>query len=684
MNMTPIQSRLFEYIDGVLWVFMKAIKEAGLSDGYYKNLNCEGSDKTRLHPQNKKVILVRYDAISEANQQKIIDRFGSHPADFVVREPIRNMITSTIAANQFFLSHRYGDNKMLPIRRVRQYSRACDILEMLKRVEESRNKLIKDLGIPVPTFYDHLEAIISEEKRNGDKESYDGANQLHARFPGSYMKLRAKLDAYKKEGYSCVMEKNLGNANNLKVATDDARDFLLQLIKDGRQFSDVMVAMMYNVKASEQGWKQITPPTVQKWRKDNEAEITPFRYGAAAFNERYIKQVPGMRPSAPMYLVEHDDNNLDLLFQDPDGGQFNRYVAIVVADSFCDLVLGKSVIMADTPETWQVQHAYIDAMYYIRSLTGSWYMPHELKADKWRSKALTPFYTKLAKHVPPAHGNKHRGYIEQLFGSELWKNGLKLVSQGNYNGNNMTAKFRGFNVDTLEQSLKDKSRPMIGEEAELQIEQFFYLLRNMPDVKRTDMNALSKEQKWLQAWNAMPEEQRRPITDEQFLLTFGITHTPKHKDTIRITNRGVEPQINNVNYSYELPELWMYNKLRGADVQVIYDPYDMSRVVVTNHDDIRFVAKTNTMVPRALKDHYTGSRTYLNALLAEKKEMVQKVADTHSKRKLINVNHAQAILQSGGVLPKEIKNGVEQKALEQFEQERENYLDENNDFSKFL
>src|SRR5690606_31207449 len=110
---------------------------------------------------------------------------------------------------------------------------------------------------------------------------------------------------------------------------------------------------------------------------------------------------------------EHDDNNLDFLYKGEDGSQFNRYVSIVVTDSHCDLVLGKSVIHGDTPETWQVHHAYLDAMYYIRSLTGGWHMPHEFKADKWRSKSLAPFYTKIAKYVPPAHGNKHRGYIEQ-------------------------------------------------------------------------------------------------------------------------------------------------------------------------------------------------------------------------------------------------------------------------------
>lgn len=659
--------------------------EAGLSEHTLIKAKQRGSSSWLIinDPEDARKLLIGYEKLSEINKHKITARYGN-PYHYIAHQPIRELITATPAARQFFLSYRYNDNKMLPLRRVNQYSRACDILELIKRVDESRNKIVKELGISVPEFYNHIKAIIQEEQKNGESETYDGGNQLYARFPWHYVSLREKVNEYMEAGFSCVIDKAYGNNGALKVKTDDARDLLIELLKNPLQYNDVLITMLYNTKAEENGWETITPPTVQKWRKKYEAEITPYRNGNAAFNEKYIRQVKGLRPSAPLYLIEHDDNNLDFLYKGEDGSQFNRYVAIVVTDSHCDLVLGKSVIPSDMPETWQVQHAYLDAMYYIRSLTGGWHMPHEIKADKWRSKSLAPLYNKIAKFVPPSHGNKHRGYIEQFFGSSLWKNCQKLVSNGNWNGNNMTARFRGFNPDMLEMSLKEKSRPVVGEEAEVQIEQFFFLLRNMSDFKRTDLKAPSKQEKWLQAWNELSPEQKNPITDEQFLLTFGIIHQPRHTDTIRITNRGVEPQICGTKYSYDLPEPWMYSKLRGADVQVIYDPFDMSRVLITNNDDIRFIAQSAQLVPRALKDHFTGSRTFLNSLLAEKKDQVNQVAAISASRKKVNGNHAEAMLQSGMVMPKEVKNAAEQKLLDRFNEEYENHLDQNINIDQYL
>jgi hypothetical protein len=682
---THIKDRIFETINSVLYVFEKALTEAGLSTNYYRKERSSGNKRLSFlcHPLDKRYSLVAFETLSDDHKEKIKVRFGN-PYDFVVREPIRAMIEKNKAVLQSLLSYEYGGGKKLPIYRVKQYSRACDILDLLLRVDESRNKAIKDLGISTPQFYEHLKYIIQEEQRNGESDSFEGYNQLYTRFPFHYVSLRDKMKEYKDKGFSCVIDKAYGNEAALKIRHNDAKDFLISLFKNPLQYNDVLICMLYNTEAANQGWKTIAPSTVQNWRKEYAAEITPHREGSAAFNEKYIRQVKGMRPSAPLFLVEHDDNNLDWLYQDKEGGQFNRYVAIVVTDSHCDLVLGKSVILGHDPETWQVQHAYIDAMYYIRSLTGGWHMPHEFKADKWRSKSLAPLYSKIAKFVPPSHGNKHRGYIEQFFGSHFWKNCQKLVTTNNWNGNNLTAKNRGFSPDMLELSFKSKSRPMIGDEAELQIEQFFYLLRNMSDFKRTDMNAPSKEQKWLQSWNELSIEKRNPITDEQFLLTFGVTHQPRHTDTIRITNRGVEPQICNSKYSYDLPESWMYSKLRGAEVQVIYDPFDMSRILVTNNDDIRFTAKSAQLVPRALKDHYTGSRTFLNSILEEKRDQVKQVAEKSASRKQFSRNHAEAILQSGSVMPKELKNSVEQGLIdENFTKEIEEFIDSNNDLDEF-
>lgn len=686
MTTIPIKQRFFQLIDNDLYCFNRALEEAGLSTNYYNKERSRGNNRLRFidHPENRKYSLVAFETLSDEHKYKIRLRF-ENPYDFVVREPIATMIVNEDADFEFYLKYRYNDTEQLPIKRVRQYTRACAVLRMLQRVEESRNRLIKDMGINVPTFFKHLDSILQLEKKNGALKEFEGVDQLPIKFPTSYRNLvngkDSKLAQFKSTGPVLLIDKMYGNQLAAKVNDEVAESTLLELIVNPMQYDDVLVCMLYNNLAKKTGHKAITPATVGVWRRKKGYEVDPERYGKAAYNEKYIRQVKGLLPSSPLRLVEHDDNNLDFLFKEEGGYEFGKYVAITVIDSRTKLLLGKSYIASRTPEKWMVYHAYLDAMYYIRSLTGSWHLPFEVKADKWAAKSLTPFYNKIGKYIPPSHGNKHRGYLEQYFASPLWKRSQKLVSQNNYTGNNMTAKYRGVNEDTLR--LNSKNRPMIGNEAEQQIENMFHLLRHMPAISREDMNAPSKEQQFLNEWALLTEEQKRPISDEHFLLTFGIRHNAKKP--IAITNRGIEPQILNTQYSYDMPESWMYEKYRGAKVRVVYDPYDMSRVLITNDDDIRFIAKTADLSPRAITDSYTGSRTFLNALLAEKAEMVERASSASERRKKIAqpVNAANMLI--AGPMVKEIKNNAEHQAqVEHFTQEYENYIDDNNDFEQFF
>jgi hypothetical protein len=77
------------------------------------------------------------------------------------------------------------------------------------------------------------------------------------------------------------------------------------------------------------------------------------------------------------------------------------------------------------------------------------------------------------------------------------------------------------------------------------------------------------------------------INDEQFLLKLGIEHN-NHGKGIRITNRGVEPQICGVEYSYDIAATNLMEYI-GKAVSVIYDPFDMSRVLVTNFEELRMM-----------------------------------------------------------------------------------------------
>lgn len=606
-------------------------------------------------------------------------------------QPIRRMIVKDIKAEEFFLAYRYkgtnGYPEALPSEKVQQYTNEASILNFIVQVDEDTKGIVKEkLGFKsVADFWTKIIDIIKDEKYAG---------RVTAKFPTSYVRLvsyrESLLKRYKEKGYEALIHGSYGKMSNASKVTDIAAEQkLLSLIEDPRQLDDVYVSFVYNAWAKEAGYKAISPATVGLWRRKRAAEVDLLRYGRSAYNERYIRQVKGMRPSSPLYLVEHDDNNLDFLFQDGKY-QFHKYVAVVVADSFNDLVLGYSYVPGDVPQQWQVAHAYLSAMYYIRSLTGGWHLPFEIKSDNWANKSLAPFYEKIATRIPAGHSNKHRGYIEQLFGSPHWKRCQQTVSLDNWTGNNITARHSGVNPDILMQSMRDKTRPMLGSEAELQIEQFFTLTRKLPAITRNDLNAHSKEQQWLEAWNNMHPDDRRPITDDMFLYKFGITHKPKHTSTIMINNRGVEPQINGVRYSYDLPETWMYQKYIGAQVEVVYDPYDMSRILVTNHDDIRFVARSAVLSPRALKDSYTGARTFLNAILAEKTEHWKAAAEAVEARKEVRNGFAtaEAILKSG-ILVKDVKNAAEQAILaapsqSQDEDAYSQWIDDSYDFKQFF
>jgi hypothetical protein len=599
-------------------------------------------------PQHRAKVLYNYDELGEKYKKFVQTRFGD-PYSFIAKEPIRKMVAKDLKAHAYFLSYGDDGERTLSPEHVDKYTKVASWLNMLIKLNADKKIIKKQLNLSLEEFWSHVSEIIKTDKID---------------LPSTYQRLRNKMAQYQEKGYDCLIDWRFGNKLAAKVIDNDlSSDMLLSFIENPLQYDDVMVCYLYNNWAVQNGYKSIEAATVGVWRRKKEAEITIGRYGNSAFNEKYIRQVKGFAPTAPGYLWESDDYNLNYYFIDPElpaaKRDLSRYVSYIVADSNCGLVLGKSYRQAKSPVVEMVYLAYIDAMYYVRSLTGGWHIPFETKVDHWQESNIFPYLQRIGNFVPPAHQNKHRGYIEQLFGSDHAKRAEKIVANSiqNYNGNNITAANTGVNVENL--YLNRKNRPLVGSEAEMQIEKFFHCMRKMPAFTRNNMAAESKEQQWLKAWNKLTPEQKRPISDLQFLTLFGIKHAPQGR-SISITNRGVEPQINGVQYSYDLPDYLNKMHLIGAKVNVIYDPYDMSRVLITNEEDIRFIAKSAVLQPRALQDTYMHSRTALNMILSEKADQVNKVATKMIERH-DNVDAAfdpEAVMLSGFML-KDTRNTIE-------------------------
>jgi hypothetical protein len=637
-------------INQKLYITYQEMVDCGVSENTLKKAkNRQSSSWTFINdPDDKRKVLIEYEGLKDEYKKRIEIRFGN-PHEHVAKQPIRDLVKWDNKAEEFYLGYKYESGDVmqpLPIAHVKKYTAASSFLNMLKEVTEDKKALKDKLGLPVEKFYFNCLEIIEQDNID---------------LPTSYRRLLAKRKEYDTAGYECLISKKFGNQQAAKVNDEVSKASLLERIADPRQFDDVFVAMDYNIWANKNGYKEITSATVGVKRRSNNQDLVMTREGNAALKNKYLIQAKGFRPTAPLYLVENDDNVLDLLFNDPENPRAEkRYVAMVISDGFNDYPLGKAYAVAGTLNEGSsiqlIKAAYVDAMYHIRSITGAWYLPHETKSDKWGLKSLEPFYRSMGNYMITPVGSKNRGYIEQSFGTPHWKRCLK-IGANNYSGNNISAKYRGVNTEWLASNKKE--RRLIGDEATEQIEGFFHRLRHLPQS-----NGVSKHSQWLEAFTNLPAEKKREISDEQFLLKFGIEHNPGVGKVNRISNRGVEPQIAGVRYSYNLDGNWRLHE--GKAVKIIYDPYDMSRVLVTDYDKVRMMAYEPNLSARALADSYTNGRTFLNAVLQEKQDTVELIAEKNERRKKVLVEAGydfEAVLQ-GGNMRKEVKQYAEQKMLE--------------------
>ena len=626
-------------IDNKIYLEYQELVNCGVKENTLRTAKARKSSSWEFiqDPEKRSRVLVGYDKLKDEYKRLVIDRYGD-PKEYMAKEPLRRLVTRDLEAHKFYLAYTYGEGKRLPVEHVEAYTVAASWLNLIIRLQDDGKQIRKELGLTKEAFWENIHGIIEADKLE---------------LPSSVRRLTQKIKAYQEQKYAALIDWRFGNKLAAKVNDDFSEALLLELLAHPNQYDDFFIAQLYNKEAKEKGYAIITQATVGVWRRKKGFVITAQREGWAAFENKYRRQLLGRRPSAPLYLVESDDNHLDLLFidvEDTTGGKYyNKFKAIVVTDSFNDYVLGYAYSQDLTNDL--VRAAYANAMYHIRSLTGGWYLPHEIKTDNWGRKDLQPFYETIAKFIPSPVGSKKRGYIEQFFGSSLWKNCLKLGAN-NYTGHNISAKTRGVNTEVLNASRKEY--PTL-QEAPNQIEQFFHNLRNVKQA-----SGKSKQEEWLEAWVALPETEKRHINDEQFLLYFGVPH--KHEVTI--TKEGVRPQINGVPYSYDVPPALAMQAV-GSKVAIRYDPADMSRVLIHNDGAIRFVATTTQLVPRALRDLQPGDRSYINALLAEKRNQSELVATRAAQRNQLladnGVDVEAMLIGAGHRLPKGVKQELEQR-----------------------
>ena len=136
---------------------------------------------------------------------------------------------------------------------------------------------------------------------------------------------------------------------------------------------------------------------------------------------------------------------------------------------------------------------------------------------------------------------------------------------------------------------------------------------------------------------------------------MGTLHTFKNQigdNKVQITSRGIEVNINKQYHEFDIEDS-MYMQVVGKRVHIIYEPYNLNRVLITDGDKLRFIAYKLTeemKMPSALVDYLPGDRTRINNKLKGMLGHVQMFTEKNKKdddNVLLGDVDIAGVLQSG-------------------------------------
>lgn len=621
-------------IDNILYLEFAEVLECGISLDTLKKASSRNSPSWEFidDPADKRKRLIKYEALKPTYKLLIENKYGN-PYNALVKQPIRAMVVKDLVAERFYMDYTNEDGESIPEPSRIKFTTAASWLNMLAKMD---NKTIKStLNISIAQFYIHIAEIIRQD---------------NLPLPEAYVKLLAKRKEYAESGYECLIDRRLWNKNAAKVDNEVSESLLIEMMSQYNQHDDTIICRYYNEAIVARGGKPITARTISNWRRKHDYEIKMFSEGVSVWQDIYGKVIHRKRPSAPMLLVGSDDNDLDLYFHEERIDKNNhlqqnyyfRYKLMVVMDAHNDYILGYSY--GDGPSTDLIRAAYLDAMYHIRELTCGWYLPHQIQTDRWGNGTLDEWYKQLAIYTPATAKLARAKYIERAFGQE-WHQSLKMYP--NYSGHNITSGSR-INTDAL---LVNKKLFPMKDAAHLQIADHIGRMRLLPNK-----TGKTRQQVWLDNFCESDLSAERRISEKQMLMLFGTTHG--YPNTI--TNDGLIVTIDKRQYIYDIPdELYLPNV--GKKVQVIYEPLNLGRVLVTDGKNLHFIAKEFGKVASALKDYAPGERSRLNYELERKTKHVKTIGEQKKARQQIldrNRIDAESILQAG-IVVKEVKQAAE-------------------------
>ncbi len=556
--------------------------------------------------------LVDYESLPDRYKKKIQAMIGN-PYTYVNDNALERHLEPSIEAADYFEAYKVDGVRHLPGETVRRYHAEACILNAIAHLLSERKGKRSALGHRQSKLWDDIVNMVAALP----------VQRWPHNLPTNARSLERKYKAYQTEGYESLIHKNWrnGQRNAAKIGDrgTDSEAYLLALASDPRNLDNEQVARLYNAKAAEEGWPAITGKTVGEYRRAHEQDIYARRHGATAFRAKKLMTVKRSAPSAPLYLWTLDGWDAELLYQDvvvsKNGGSktvyHKRLTLEVVLDACTKYPIGYAI--GDTESPALVTEALRNAVNHTAELFGHRYKPNQIQMDHAGYKTLETLYTQMSNIVTPAAVRNAKAKVVEPWFRTF--NDRYCHLQTNWSGYGLTARKESQpNVELI-----NKYRHDFPDRAGCiaQLEKFI----NMERARLRD--------EYVAKWNAMPQENRFPLSDEQYLLAYGV----KSEKTYLMRNTGITMTLpgtggRKIEYDCFDHQFRQYASVRW---QLLYDPQDSHVALAVSEDgSLRFLMEEKHLQPMALIERREGDAAALQRVRDYNRAEEQRISNIYA------------------------------------------------------
>ena len=417
-------------------------------------------------------------------------------------------------------------------------------------------------------------------------------------LPQNARRLQEKYNLYIREGYASLISKKFNNSNSAKVNDEHKESVLTALIADGRNLDNAQIARVYNTVAGSMNpqWKKITASAVAARRKKYELVTDMTRKGVTAFRNTRSMQVARRRPSAAMLFWTVDGWLGEIYYQKTTerGTTYaNRLTMVVVLDTSCDYPVGYAV--GEQENSALITEALRNAVEHTAELFGRRYRACQIQSDRYAIKRMTPVYEAVGDKVTPARAHNAKAKVIEPYFKYLNKTYAQYF--GSFSGFGVTSRKEGQpSAEWL-----NANRHNFPDEHELR-----GILANIIATERR-----IKHDRYMELWEATPQERRLPMSDESWLLTFG--RSTGYRNVLE--GSGLRPTIGGRKMQYDCfdPAFRRHASVRW---EVRYDPDNLSHALAVSEDgSLRFMLEEKYVQPMALAERTEGDAEQLKRVM---------------------------------------------------------------------